>query len=108
MTALVPPDERDAVAHRFRLLGEPVRLELLSVLHEHGEMAVGDLVDQTEQRQANVSKHLGLMADEGLLARRRDGVYVYYAIQDPTLGALCQLVRGRLNGGLSSPESPDA
>jgi len=108
MTALVPPDDRDAVARRFRLLGEPVRLELLSVLHEHGEMTVGDLVDETGQRQANVSKHLGLMADEGLLARRRDGVYVYYAIQDPTLVALCQLVRGRLNGALSSPEPPDA
>jgi ArsR family transcriptional regulator len=107
MTALVPPTTRDAVARHFRLLGEPARLELLNVLHEHGEMTVGDLVDETDQRQANVSKHLGLMADEDLLARRRDGVYVYYSIQDPTLVALCQLVRGRLNGALSSPERTD-
>lgn len=108
MPPLVPPDERDAVARRFRLLGEPARLELLNVLHQHGAMTVGDLVDETDQRQANVSKHLGLMADEDLLARRRDGVYVYYSIQDPTLAALCQLVRGRLDGALSSPEPPDA
>ena len=36
------------------------------------------------------------MAEDGLLVRRRDGVHVYYALDDPTLGALCMLVRTRL------------
>lgn len=96
MPPLVPADQIDAVARRFRLLGEPVRLRLLNVLAEADEMTVGDLVDATGQRQANVSKHLGLMADEGLLARRREGVYVYYSISDPTLSALCLLVSTQL------------
>ena len=96
MDALVPTDQIDAVARRFRLLGEPVRLRLLNVLAEEGEMTVGDLVEATGQRQANVSKHLGLMADEGLLTRRREGVYVYYSIDDPTLSALCLLVSTQL------------
>jgi ArsR family transcriptional regulator len=89
---LVPTDQLDAVAQRFRLLGEPVRLELLNVLHTRGELSVGELVEVTGHRQANVSKHLGLMADDGLLTRTRDGVHVYYAIDDPTLSALCLLV----------------
>jgi len=102
MPPLVPPDQLDAVARRFRLLGEPVRLELLSVLHDEGEMAVGALVDATGHRQANVSKHLTRMAEDGLLARRQDGLHVYYAVADPTLAALCQLVRGRLDGEIAA------
>jgi ArsR family transcriptional regulator len=35
------------------------------------------------------------MADEGIVSRRKDGVYVYYDIDDPTLAALCLLVCGR-------------
>ena len=96
MDALVPSDQIGAVARRFRLLGEPVRLRLLNVLAEHGEMTVGNLVEATGQQQANVSKHLGLMADEGVLTRRREGVYVYYSISDPTLSALCLLVSTQL------------
>ncbi len=89
---LLPPDEIKPVAHRFDVLGVPARLRLLSALHETGEQTVGELVEATDIRQSNVSKHLSLMAEEGLLARRRDGVRVYYALDDPTLGALCMLV----------------
>jgi ArsR family transcriptional regulator len=89
---LVPSDQLEPVAHRFRLLGEPVRLELLGALHDEGELSVGELVEATGHRQANVSKHLGLMAEDGLVTRNRDGVHVYYAIDDPTLSALCLLV----------------
>jgi len=94
---LLPPDEVEAVARRFEVLGEPARLRLLSALHADGEQAVGDLVEATGFRQSNVSKHLRSMAEEGLLARRRDGVHVYYALDDPTLGALCMLVSRRLH-----------
>jgi ArsR family transcriptional regulator len=93
---LVPPDEIEAVARRFEVLGEPVRLELLSALRGAGEQTVSELVEATGYRQPNVSKHLGVMAEEGLLTRRRDGVHVYYALDDPTLGALCMLVSRRL------------
>ena len=95
--SLVPPNQLESVAQRFRLLGEPVRLELLGALHEAGKLSVGELVEATGHRQANVSKHLGLMADDGLLTRNRDGVRVYYAIDDPTLSALCLLVSTQLN-----------
>lgn len=93
---LVAPEEIKAVARRFKLLGAPVRLELLNALQDAGELTVSELVEATGGRQANVSKHLSMMAEEGLLARRREGVHVYYAIDDPTLGALCLLVRTQL------------
>jgi ArsR family transcriptional regulator len=93
---LVPSSQLEKVAQRFKLLSEPVRLELLNQLQQHGEMAVNELVEATEYRQANVSKHLGLLADENLVARRKEGLYVYYRINDPTLTALCMLMCGRL------------
>lgn len=86
----------DPVAQRFKLLGEPTRLHLLNLLHTNGEMMVQALVEQSGLQQANVSKHLGLMAKGGLVARRRDGLSVYYRIADPTIASLCMLVTSRL------------
>lgn len=93
---LVPSERLEEAASRFKLLSETVRLELLNQLQQHGEMTVSELVEATGHRQANVSKHLGMMAREGLLARRKEGLYVHYSINDPTISALCMLVCGRL------------
>lgn len=69
-----------------------MRLEILSLLHAHGEMNVQEIVDATGQAQGNISKHLGLMLREGLVRRRQEGLYAYYDIDDPTLSAICLLV----------------
>lgn len=95
-TALVPISLLEEAAHRFRLLGEPVRLQILNLLHAQGEVNVQSIVEATGQSQANVSKHLRLLLDEGLVARRQDGHYAFYSTADPTLAALCMLVCGRL------------
>lgn len=95
-TSLLPPPLVERVARRFKLLGEPARLLLLNQLHANGEMSVNELVEQTGLTQANVSKHLLMMANEGLLGRRKDGLYVFYSIEDPTLHSLCLLVCGRI------------
>ncbi len=93
---LVPEEQIEQAARRFKVLSEPVRLELLNQMQHQGEMTVSELVEATGHQQANVSKHLGLMAREGLLTRRKEGLYVYYDIADPTLSAICMLVCGRL------------
>jgi ArsR family transcriptional regulator len=93
---LVPDELVEQVAQRFRVLSEPARLRLLNLLQAHGEQSVQALVAGSGLQQANVSKHLALMAGTGLLARRRDGLSVYYRLADPTLLALCTLVAGQL------------
>lgn len=93
---LVAPAFFDQVARRFRLLGEPVRLHILNELHAHGEQTVQELVAATGQSQANVSKHLRLLLDEGMVARRQEGLYAHYRITDPTLASLCLLVCSHL------------
>lgn len=93
---LIPEDWTERVARRFALLSVPARLEILNRLIAEGEQPVSALVESTGMRQANVSKHLGLLADDGLLERRRDGQNVYYRVADPTLAAVCTLICGRL------------
>jgi len=93
---LLPKELLIQVAHRFRLLGEPVRLEVLNLLHSKGEMNVQELIEATGQLQANVSKHLKLLAQEGMITRRKEGLYSYYSISDPSLSGLCLLVCGQL------------
>ncbi len=98
---LLPREMLLHVAERFRLLGEPVRLEILNLLHVNGEMNVQELVESTGQLQANVSKHLKLLAEAGMVARRKEGLFAYYSIHDPTLAGLCMIVCGQLQNNLS-------
>jgi DNA-binding transcriptional ArsR family regulator len=81
----------ELVARRFRMLGEPYRLRLLQVL-ESGERTVGDLVTALDGNQPNVSKHLQMLHDAGLVSRRREGTSIYYGIADPMIFKLCDLV----------------
>lgn len=83
------------VAHRFKLLGEPMRLRLLSVLYE-GEHCVQDLVDKTGAGQANISKHLSLLVKDGMVNRRKEGLKVFYFIEDESIFKLCDIVCNRL------------
>ena len=81
----------DLVARRFRTLGEPYRLRILQQL-ETGERSVGELVADLNGNQPNVSKHLQVLFDAGLIDRRREGTSVFYAISDPMVFKLCALV----------------
>jgi len=101
---LVPMPLLEAAAERFRILSEPVRLVLLNHLNANGEMSVQQLVGATGERQSNVSKHLGQMAQAGMLERRRSGQNVMYRVIDPTISALCLLVCGQLQA-LAADES---
>ena len=92
MKELIPRAQLQLVARRFQLLSKPVRLEILNLLHVRGEMTVQELVEATGQSQANLSKHLKVLREGGLVARRQEGVFAYYRINDPMLAALCVLV----------------
>ena len=81
----------DLVARRFRTLGEPYRLRILQQLEE-GEKSVGELVAALDGNQPNVSKHLQILSDAGLIGRRREGTSIFYVISDPMVFKLCALV----------------
>jgi DNA-binding transcriptional ArsR family regulator len=81
----------EVVAQRFRLLGEPMRLRILQLL-EAGERPVGEIVETLKSSQPNISKHLQALSQGGLIRRRREGLNIYYAIADPMVFKLCDLV----------------
>jgi DNA-binding transcriptional ArsR family regulator len=87
----IPQDLAELVARRFRVLAEPMRIRLLDRLRE-GEATVGELSDGISASQQNVSKHLAVLADAGMLGRRKDGNRVYYRIVDESVFALCEQV----------------
>ena len=87
----IPVDLAELVARRFRVLAEPMRIRLLDRLRE-GEATVGELSDALAASQQNVSKHLAVLADAGMLGRRKDGNRVYYRIVDESVFALCEQV----------------
>ena len=84
------------IAGRFRVLGDPLRLQLLHVLGDR-EMSVGALVEAAGASQANVSKHLQILLRAGLVERRKVGLLAYYKVADTSIFQLCDLVCGRLS-----------
>lgn len=88
-------DERihaiDAVAAYFSVLSEPMRLRIMHIVCE-SEKTVSQIVEELGASQTNVSRHLGIMRRNGVLARRKQGNRVYYSSADTTMVELCRAI----------------
>jgi len=93
----MPDDLLEIMAEKFQMLADPTRLAILRALME-GEKSVGQVVTETGRGQANISKHLKLLADSGLVCRRKEGLQVYYRLDDPLVEKLCNLVCSTIRG----------
>jgi DNA-binding transcriptional ArsR family regulator len=89
------PELLELIAERFKALAEPARLHILDALRG-GEKTVSELMEQTGLGQANASKHLQLLHGLGFVARRKEGLYVYYRLSDDSVFQLCDIMCGRL------------
>jgi ArsR family transcriptional regulator len=92
-------DTLDLMAGRFKVLSEPMRLKILHTLHSK-EMHVQQIVEATGANQANVSKHLAIMLEAGMLKRRKEGLNSFYSIADDSIFKLCELVCGSIEKNL--------
>jgi ArsR family transcriptional regulator len=95
------PEALELVAARFRAMGEPLRLRILQQL-EHGEQSVSALAAEVASTQPNVSKHLKVLQEAGLLKRRQQGNSAYYAIVDPMVFELCEMICSGLRDRLEA------
>ena len=93
--ARMTPKSIGRVAERFRALGEPARLAILQALCD-GERCVGDLASDTRLNQANLSRHLQVLSATGFVKRRKDGLFVFYALADSNVLRLCELMCARV------------
>lgn len=85
----------ELIAQRFRVLGEPTRIRLLDRLRE-SDATVQDLTESLGTSQQNVSKHLGVLAQAGIVDRRKEGNLARYRIADDSVFELCEQVCGSL------------
>lgn len=92
MDIVLDSHELELLASRFKILAEPARLQILAALCNQ-ERSVQEICDRTGLLQGNVSKHLRLMKDAGVVACRRKGIWRYYRVVDTELLALCAHTR---------------
>ncbi|HEY5389225.1 MAG TPA: metalloregulator ArsR/SmtB family transcription factor [Solirubrobacteraceae bacterium] len=100
----LPAPLAEAIAERFRILGEPMRIRLLDALRE-APATVQELQAATDSSQQNVSKHLGVLLRSGMVSRRKDGNFSLYAIADDGVFELCELVCGGIRRQLDELDS---
>ncbi len=79
-------------ARCLRVLGHPVRIQLLEILTE-GEQSVGVLAEELGVSQSNLSQHLAILRDKGILADRRAGHQVFYRLADPRIPEFFSLMK---------------
>lgn len=85
----------ELIAQRFRVLAEPTRIRLLDRLRA-GEASVQELTAALGTSQQNVSKHLGVLAQAGIVGRRKQGTLSLYRITDESVFAVCEQICGSL------------
>lgn len=78
----MPAMDINDFANFFKSLSEPVRLRILYLLLERGELCVCDIVSSLELSQSVVSRHLASLRNSGLVDTRREGVWIYYQLAE--------------------------
>ena len=100
----ITPELAELIAQRFRVIGDPMRIRILDYLRD-GEHSVAEITLALGTSQQNASKHLGVLLQAGILARRKEGTSARYRVADPEVYALCEQVCGGLQNqvaGLSA------
>ncbi|WP_416378765.1 ArsR/SmtB family transcription factor [Cyanobacterium sp. uoEpiScrs1] len=90
-TSNLSPTVLGMIADFFKVLSEVSRLQIVCTL-KGGKKNVSEIIELTGLGQANVSKHLKLLAQAGIVTRTQQGVNVVYAIANPLVFSLCDLV----------------
>ena len=88
-------NEEDIIhaSHSLKAMAHPLRLEILCILGGSGEVSVQDIVEQVGTSQSNISQHLSILREKGILASRKDANKVYYRIADPKILQLIGALR---------------
>jgi DNA-binding transcriptional ArsR family regulator len=91
----IPAELAEVIAARLRVIGDPMRIRILDLLRE-GELSVTQITERLGTSQQNASKHLGILLQAGIVARRKSGNSSIYSIADRGVYELCEQVCGGL------------
>ena len=96
----IPLELADIIAARLRAIGDPTRIRILDLLRD-GELPVAELTEHLQTSQQNVSKHLGVLLQAGIVSRHKQGTSSLYAVADEGVYELCEQVCGGLQAQLA-------
>ena len=85
-------DEIESASRSLKAMSHPLRLKILCTLGDR-EISVQDIVEQVGTSQSNISQHLAILRDKGILASRKDANRVYYRVGDTRTLALISMMR---------------
>lgn len=87
-------------SHSLKAMAHPLRLKILCILGgSSSEISVQDIVEQVGTSQSNISQHLSILRDKGILASRKDANKVYYRVADPKILQLIDAMRAAFCSG---------
>ena len=85
-------EDIDRAAHSIKAMAHPLRLKILCSLGPN-EVSVQDIVEMVGTSQSNISQHLAILRDKGILASRKDANRVYYRVSDSRTLRLIGMMR---------------
>ena len=88
----MPDALRRFKAQVFQALAHPTRIAIVEALRE-GELSAGTLMERLQVEQANLSQHLAVLRAKHVVVNRKVGNQVYYAVRDPVLIDVLDLLR---------------
>ncbi|MHB8788900.1 MAG: ArsR/SmtB family transcription factor [Desulfobulbaceae bacterium] len=84
--------EIEHLADLLKSIAHPIRLKILCLLQEQ-EMTVGELRNAVQTTHANVSQHLGILRNQGIIDFRKDANFIYNRISDGRMTELIKTMR---------------
>ena len=91
LTLLQGDEDIDRASRSIKAMSHPLRLKILCTLGDN-EVSVQDIVDQVGTSQSNISQHLAILRDKGILTSRKDANRVFYRVSDNrTLKLICMM-----------------
>ena len=102
---LIQDEEIEKAARSLKAMSHPLRLKILCTLGNQ-EVSVQDIVEQVGTSQSNISQHLAILRDKGILASRKDAKRVYYRVSDTRTLRLISLMREVFCSRQPSPSAP--
>ncbi len=91
-TLITHDEDIERASRSLKAMSHPLRLKILCVLGER-EYSVQDIVEQVGTSQSNISQHLAILRDKGILASRKDANRVYYRVSDARTLRLISMMR---------------
>lgn len=90
---LIQHDEDiEKTSRSLKAMSHPLRLKILCTLGD-GEVSVQEIADHVGTSQSNISQHLAILRDKGILTSRKDANRVYYRVGDPRTLRLIDMMR---------------